>query len=61
MNTIKQYKLRGCSVGIADGKGFMKYTVEMDSGGKIYIPSFMTIGSGIRVILKVLPQQFERL
>jgi hypothetical protein len=39
----------------------MKYTVEMASGGMIYIPSLMTIGSGIRVILRILPQQFERL
>jgi hypothetical protein len=27
----------------------------------IYIPSLMKIGSGIRVISRVLPQQFERL
>jgi hypothetical protein len=39
----------------------MKYTVEMASGGMIYIPSLMTIGSGIRVILRALPKQFERL
>jgi hypothetical protein len=30
----------------------MKYTVEMSSGGMIYIPSFMKIGSGIRKVLK---------
>jgi hypothetical protein len=40
--------------------GFMKCTIEMPSGGMIYIPSFMTISSGIQVI-KLLPQQFERL
>jgi hypothetical protein len=39
----------------------MKYTVEMASGGMIYIPGFMTIGSGIQVILRVGPDQFERL
>jgi hypothetical protein len=34
----------------------------MISGGVIHIPSFMTIGSGIQVILRLLlPQQFERL
>jgi hypothetical protein len=35
----------------------------MVSGGMkySYIPSFMTISSGIQVILRVLPQQFERL
>jgi hypothetical protein len=38
----------------------MKYAVGMASGGVIYIPSLMTIGSGIRVILRVLPQQSER-
>jgi hypothetical protein len=37
------------------------YTIEMASVGMIYVPSFMTIGSGMRVILRVLPQQFERL
>jgi hypothetical protein len=39
----------------------MKYTDEMASGGMIYILILMTIGSGILVILRVLPQQFERL
>jgi hypothetical protein len=38
---------------------FFKYAVEMVSGVMMYIPSFMTIGSGIRVILRLLPQQFE--
>jgi hypothetical protein len=32
----------------------------MAPGGIIYIPSFMTIGSGIQVIW-LLPQQFQRL
>jgi hypothetical protein len=39
----------------------MKYAFEMASGGIIYIPDFMMIGSGIHVILSLLPQQFERL
>jgi hypothetical protein len=39
----------------------MKYAVEMVSGGMIYITSRMTVGSGIRVILKILPQQLLRL
>jgi hypothetical protein len=30
----------------------MKYIVEMASGDMIYIPSFMTFGSGIEVILR---------
>jgi hypothetical protein len=33
----------------------------MTSSGMMYIPSLMTIGSEIRVILRILPQQFERL
>jgi hypothetical protein len=35
----------------------MKYTVQMASGGMIYILSFMKIGSGIQVILRLLPPQ----
>jgi hypothetical protein len=35
--------------------------LEMASGGMIYIPSLITIGSGIRVILMVTPQQSERM
>jgi hypothetical protein len=30
----------------------MKYVLEMASGGMINIPDFMTIGSGIQVILR---------
>jgi hypothetical protein len=30
----------------------MRYTVEMASDGTIYIPSFIKIVSGIRVILR---------
>jgi hypothetical protein len=36
-----------------------KYNAEMNSGGIVYKTSFMTIGSGIPVILMVL-KQFER-
>jgi hypothetical protein len=39
----------------------MRYTVEMASDGMTYILSFMMIDSGIQVMLRVLPQQFERL
>jgi hypothetical protein len=39
----------------------MKYTVELSSGGIIYVPRLMTNRSGIRVIFGVLHQQFERL
>jgi hypothetical protein len=30
-------------------EGFMKYAIEMDSGGMIYIQGFMTIVSSIHV------------
>jgi hypothetical protein len=39
----------------------MKYASKMAPGGMIHIPSLIMIGSGIQVILRVLPQQFERL
>jgi hypothetical protein len=39
----------------------MRYTVERVSDGMIHIPIFMKIDSGIQVILKLLPWQFERL
>jgi hypothetical protein len=39
----------------------MKYIVEMASGGIIYVPSFMEIGSVIQVILRLLPRQSEGL
>jgi hypothetical protein len=29
----------------------MKYAIEMGSGGKIYIPSFIKIGSGIQKLI----------
>jgi hypothetical protein len=29
----------------------MMYTIEMGSGGMIYVPSFMKIGTGIQAIL----------
>jgi hypothetical protein len=32
-------------------EGFMKYVVEMGSGGMLYIPSFLEIGSGIQKLL----------
>jgi hypothetical protein len=41
--------------------GFIKYVIEMASGGMICIPSFMMTSSGIPVILTTVPQQFEGL
>jgi hypothetical protein len=37
----------------------MKYTIEMTSGGIICVPSSMTIGLGIQVILRLLPQNLR--
>jgi hypothetical protein len=34
-----------------DGEGFMKYAVEMGPDATIYIPSFITIGSGIQILI----------
>jgi hypothetical protein len=56
MESIKQYNLR-----LQCWEEFMNYAVEMASDDIIYIPSFMTIGSGIQVILRLLPKKFERL
>jgi hypothetical protein len=39
----------------------MKYIVEMASDGTMYILSFVKIGSGIQVILMLLPRQSDRL
>jgi hypothetical protein len=38
---------------------FVRKAVETASYGMIFIPSIMTIGSGIQVVLRLLPQQFE--
>jgi hypothetical protein len=40
--------------------GIDKNADEIASGSMTYIPSFMTIGSGIQVILKALPQHHDR-
>jgi hypothetical protein len=58
MNSMKQYHFRGCSVGIADGSDFLSTPLRWP---QIYIPSFMKTGSGIQVILRLLPQQFDGL
>jgi hypothetical protein len=52
-------KLRGCGMGTTDDR-FMKYVVEMGSGGMIYVTSLMTTSSGIQ-IFSILLQQFETL
>jgi hypothetical protein len=40
---------------------FMKYTFEIVPGSMIHIPNFIKFGSGIQVILWILPRQSERL
>jgi hypothetical protein len=35
----------------------MKYAVEMSSGGMVYIPSFIQIGSGIQKLMGVIHRQ----
>jgi hypothetical protein len=37
----------------------MRYTVEIASDGMIHLPSFMKIGSGVQLILKLLPLQLQ--
>jgi hypothetical protein len=39
----------------------MRYTAEMASDGMVYIPSYMKTVSGIQVILRLLPRQFDKL
>jgi hypothetical protein len=39
----------------------MKHAAELASGGMMYIPRLMKIGSDIQIIFSLLPQQFERL
>jgi hypothetical protein len=51
--------MRGYSVGTTAERDL--YAIQMVSGGMVYIPSFITIGSGIQVILRLLPQPFEGL
>jgi hypothetical protein len=40
---------------------FANYPVAMASDGMKCIPSFMKIGCGIQVILRLVPEKFERL
>jgi hypothetical protein len=39
----------------------MQYVVKLFSGGMIYMPSFMMIGSDIQVILRLMPKPFGTL
>jgi hypothetical protein len=41
--------LRSCNLVLLLMEGFMYYAVEMGSGGMIYVPSFINIGSGIHI------------
>jgi hypothetical protein len=42
--------LRGCTVGTTMG-GIYEIANEMASGGMIYVPSFIKIGSGVQTLL----------
>jgi hypothetical protein len=39
----------------------VRHAVENDVHGVVFIPSFMMVGSGIQVVLRLLPQHLERL
>jgi hypothetical protein len=43
--------LRGCNVDITDGKD-LRYTIEMGSGGMIYILSFIKIFFGHSKVIR---------
>jgi hypothetical protein len=40
---------------------YLWVTVDMTSDGMMYIPSFMKTGLKVQVILRLLPQQFDRI
>jgi hypothetical protein len=42
-------------------RGIYEVSTDMSSDGAICIPCFMLISSGIQVILRLLPEQLERL
>jgi hypothetical protein len=46
--------LRGCNVGITDGRDFFNYAFEMGSGAVIYLPSFIKISSGLQKLISLL-------
>jgi hypothetical protein len=48
-------------LGITDEWEVMKSAVDMGSCDIIYIPNFMITDSGIQVILRLTPQQSDRL
>jgi hypothetical protein len=37
------------------------YAIEISSGGMIYIPSFMQIGTGVQTIIRLCLLKFEKL
>jgi hypothetical protein len=43
--------MRGYSAGITDDRDFTMYAIEMASGGMIYIPSVINVGSGIQMLI----------
>jgi hypothetical protein len=51
--SIKVYRLnylKGSNTDVTDQRGFTKYAV-VQASGRIYVPSFITMGVGIQTIL----------
>jgi hypothetical protein len=53
--------LTGCNVGVTDGRDLWSAPGNGLRLHDIYIPTSMTVCSGIQVTLRLLPQQFDRL
>jgi hypothetical protein len=58
---MKQYNLGGYNVGITDGKDLRRMPLWWPQMAWHIHTKFVTISSGIQVILWVLPQEFEKL
>jgi hypothetical protein len=41
--------------------GVYRVSIQMASGGMTYIQRLIMIGSGIQIMLRLIPQQFEKL
>jgi hypothetical protein len=51
VNSVKEYRLRGCSVDYYGWERFMKYAIAMASDGITYISNVMTNGSDVQIIV----------
>jgi hypothetical protein len=52
--------LKGCNVGITNGRDMMTYAIEMPSCGMIYIPSFMKFCTHVERILRFYLSNLKR-